>query len=76
MNAENMLSTPFFTAFHVSDTIPKPRTPPDICAPEILIGTMQPRQEFYNPEWVLKGDIWSMGCSVRSSPLARSAVTL
>ena len=69
-----VLSTPFFTAFHVSDTIPKPRTPPYICAPEILIETMHPRQGFYNPEWVLKGDIWSLGCSVRSSSLTRSAV--
>jgi serine/threonine-protein kinase SRPK3 len=56
-----------FTAFHVSDTIPKPRTPPYICAPEILIGNMYLRRGFYNSEWVLKGDIWSLGCSVRQA---------
>ena len=56
-----------FAAFHVSDAIPKPRTPPYICAPEILIGTMHPRQGFYNSGWVLKGDIWSLGCSVRQA---------
>lgn len=62
-----------FTAFHVSDTIPKSRTPPYICAPEILIRTMDLSQEFYNSEWVLKGDIWSLGCSVRQA-LGLSAV--
>ncbi len=62
-----------FTAFYVSDTIPKPRTPPYICPPEILIGTMHLRQGFYNSEWVLKGDIWSLGCSVRQA-LGLSAV--
>jgi hypothetical protein len=35
-----------FTAFHVSDTIPELHTPPYICAPEILIGTMHLRQGF------------------------------
>jgi len=66
-----------FTAFHVSDTIPKPRTPPYICAPEILIGTMHPRQGFYDSGWVLKGDIWSLGCSVRQargSPAVNSKI--
>jgi len=43
-----------FTAFHVSDTIPKPHTPLYICALEILIGTMHLRQGFYNLNGYLK----------------------
>lgn len=56
-----------FPEFHVSNTIRKHRAPPYICAPEILIGTMHPRQGSYNSGWVPKGDTWSLGCSVRQA---------